>query len=189
MEDIQQTDNFEIVDRPLEDNQEIENSIKDIDLMEVLLSGKAIKKTLKTSRGNFVCLYPTGRDRLKMDQIRAIRRRGIPANTFDDMAEFNNNVWSTLDVVIIDGPEWYKNTKKNNPGWSWEEGPDEELTIELYNEVRSFRSDITEKIKQSPVGRPVERVELPADTTSMDDGTFSGITNRPKSRKDNRSSG
>jgi hypothetical protein len=187
MGEIKQVEHFDIVDR--DEKQEIENTIKDMDIMEILLSGKTIKKTLKTNRGDFICLYPTGRDRLRMDQIRAVRRRGISANTFDDIAELNNNVWSTLDVIIIDGPQWYRNAKKNNPGWSWEEGPDEELTLELYNQARSFRGDIAEKIKQSQVGRPVERIELPADTTPMDDGTFSGITNRPKSRKDNRSSG
>jgi hypothetical protein len=169
---------FEIVDRPPETGDD--KSVREADILQALLSGKAVQKTLKTSRGDFMARYPNGNDRLKIDQLRAVRRRGIPAESFDDQANMNNNIWSTLDVVIIDGPDWYKKAAKKPDGWSWEDGPDEELTIELYNLVRSFRFDIAEKIKQSKLGRPVEKIEYPPNTATVDDGTFSGLTNGPE---------
>jgi hypothetical protein len=175
------SDEFEIVDRPLE--TEDNAAIKETDILGILLSSKAVQKTLKTSRGDFIARYPSGKDRLKIDQIRALRRRGIPAESFDDQANMNNNIWSTLDVVIVDGPDWYKKIRKANSGWSWEEGPDEELAIELYSLVISFRSEVVGKIKQSKLGRPVEKFEFPADSTPVADGAFSGLANGPEGRK------
>jgi hypothetical protein len=173
------SDDFEIVDRPPE--VEDDKSVKETDILETLLSDKVLQKTVKTSRGVFTIRYPSGKDRLKIDQLRALRRHGLPAESFDDAANLNNNIWSTLDVVIVDGPDWYKKAKKKPDGWSWEEGPDEELMVELYNLVRSFRLDVTEKIKRSKLGKPVETVELPAVTAPVDDGAFSGLANGPQS--------
>jgi hypothetical protein len=169
---------FEIVDRPPE--AEDDKSAREADILESLLSGKAVQKTLKTGRGEFTARFPDGKDRLKIDQLRAVRRRGIPAESFDDAANLNNNIWSTLDVVIVDGPDWYKKAKKKPDGWSWEDGPDEELAVELYNLVRSFRLDVAEKIKRSKLGRPVEKIDISADPAPVGGGAFSGLTNGPE---------
>jgi hypothetical protein len=174
---------FEIVDRLSE--EEDCKSAGGMDILESLLSGKAIQKTLKISRGEFIARFPSGRDRIKIDRIRALRRNGIPAESFDDQANMNNNIWSTLDVVIMDGPDWYKKLKKKPGGLSWEDVLDEELTIELYNLVTSFRLDIAEKIKQSKLGKPVETIEYPQDTASLGDGAFSGLANGPENGKFN----
>jgi hypothetical protein len=171
----EKTKDFEIVDRPPE--VEDDKSVRETDILEALLSGKAVQKTLKTSRGDFIARFPDGSDRLKIDQLRALRRRGIPAESFDDAANANNNIWSTLDVVIVDGPDWYKNAKKKPGGWSWEDGPDEELTVELYNLVRVFRLDIAEKIRNSQFGRTVKESPVPSDSAPVGDGAFQGLTN------------
>jgi hypothetical protein len=164
---------FMIVDRP-SGVEQTENG-KDVDVMEVLLSGKAIQKPVQTSRGRFTILYPTGRDRLRIDQRKAIRRRGISADAFDEYAEYNNTVWSTLDIVVVDGPDWYKQAKEKNPHWSWEEGPDEELAVELFDMTRTFRVEITERIRKSRIGKAAGESELPATQAPVDDGTFSGV--------------
>jgi hypothetical protein len=186
MSDKKQTakpEGFEIVDRPPE--AEDDKSIRETDILQSLLSGKAVQKTLKTSRGEFIAIYPLGRERLKMDRIRALRRHGIPADAFDEFANYNNNVWSTLDVVIVDGPDWYKRVKKNNPSWSWEEGPDEELTVELFELVRSFRDEVTEAIRQSDIGKDVGTGKPSTDESTMGDGAFSGLANRPEAAGSN----
>jgi hypothetical protein len=79
---------FMIVERP--SGVEQTEHGKEVDVMETLLSGKAIQKTVMTSRGEFTMLYPTGRDRLRIDRRRATRRGGIPADAFDEYAEYNN---------------------------------------------------------------------------------------------------
>jgi len=171
------SDNFEVVERPVDKEAELK---KERDIFEALLFGNTVQKVLKTSRGDFTAIFPLGRERLRMDRIRAARRRGIPAEAFDEYANYNNNVWSTLDVVITDGPEWYKNAKKKNPAWSWEEGPDEELTVELFELVCSFRGSVTTSIRESKVGRTHGESRQPADEPAVDDGAFSGLTNGPQ---------
>lgn len=154
---------------------------KDPDLFTAMLEGRAITKSFDTSRGTFKIKYPMGRDRIRIDQLKAIRRNGLPAATFDVSAMYNNEVFSTLDVVVIDGPEWWKNARAKDPDWSWEDCPDEELIIELYRLVDTFRGDIQGRIRQS---RPAGKAELgkTGDTaTSVDDGAFSGIANRSSS--------
>jgi hypothetical protein len=179
MSDKTQTvDDYQVVDRPIEEKSGPD--VRDMDILEALLSNKAIQKVFKTSRGEFTVRYPSGSDRLKIDQYRAMRRRGIPSDTFDDVANINNNIWSTLDVVVVDGPNWYTNIKAKNPTWSWEEGPDDELTLELYNLVSTFRSEIALKIHNSEYGRVVEKGVVSENSTPMGGGTFSGLTNGPK---------
>jgi hypothetical protein len=164
---------FMIVERP-SGVEQTENG-KEVDVMETLLSGKAIQKPVMTSRGEFTILYPTGRDRLRIDRRRATRRGGIPADAFDEYAEYNNNVWSTLDIVVVDGPDWYNQAKGKNPRWSWEEVPDEELAVELFDAYRTFRGDITERIRASRMGKVSGESQLSATQTPVDDGAFSGL--------------
>jgi hypothetical protein len=169
------SDEFEIVDRP-ETPVNTEKTPQDI--MEALLSGKSIEQKLKSSRGEFTARYPLGRERLKIDKLKALRRGGIPASSFDEFAEFNNNSYSTLDVVIIDGPEWYKNAKSKNPdGWSWEAVPDEYFVVELFNLVRSFRTTVADRIKQAELGRTAGKSKPAADEPPVGDGAFSGLAN------------
>jgi len=167
-----------IIDRPQEDAAD--KQAKNVDILDSLLSDKVIQKSVKTSRGYFTIRYPSGKDRLKIDQFRALRRHGIPAECFDDVANTNNNIWSTLDVAVVDGPDWYKKIRENNPVWSWEEGPDEELILELYNLVCTFRGEITEKIRKSEFGRIAERSSVPDAATPVGNGAFSGLTNGPQ---------
>lgn len=177
MSDKSQTE-FSIIDRPIEDAGEKQD--KERDILESLLLNKVIQKTVKTSRGYFTIRYPSGKDRLKIDQFRALRRHGIPAECFDDVANTNNNIWSTLDVAVVDGPDWYNKIRKDNPMWSWEGGPDEELIIELYDLVSTFRTDITERIRNSKLGRTVEESPVADAAAPVDNGAFQGLANGPQ---------
>jgi hypothetical protein len=165
---------FMIVDRP--SGLEQTEDGKEFDMLEILLSGKAVQKSVRTSRGDFTILCPTGRERLKIDRLKAVRRGGIRADAFDEYAEYNNNVWSTLDIVVVDGPDWYKQAKEKNPRWSWEEVPDEELAVELFDTARTFRVEIAERIRGSRLGKSSGGGGLPAAQAPVDDGAFSNIT-------------
>jgi len=176
-----QEENLNIIDRPPEEGGD-EKPVKDQDILSALVSDKVIQKSTKTGRGYFTIRYPSGKDRLKIDQYRALRRRGVPAECFDDVANTNNNIWSTLDVAVVDGPDWYKNIRKNNPAWSWEEGPDEELIMELYDAVSTFRADIASKIHNSKFGKATESSAVPGTSEAMGNGAFSGLTNRPEDK-------
>lgn len=152
------------------------------DIFDALLSGKTIEATKETSRGTFTAKYPSGKDRLRTDQLRAYRRNGLSESAFDDRATWNNEVWTLLDICIISGPEWYRAIKSDNPNWTWEDCPDEQLTVELYRWVYSFREQIQAAIRESGP-RGVTAVSPPVEPPkAMADGAFSGLANRPTSR-------
>ena len=151
-----------------------------IDVLSVLLLGKAVEKTIETRRGAFTVRYPSGKDRLRIDRFRALRRGGIPASVFDIGALYNNEVWSTLDVVIVNGPDWYKSAKAENPNWTWEECPDEEFVTELYHLAETFRGGVQQRIRESRLGEVPGRVGSSPSSAVMGDGAFSGLAYGPK---------
>ncbi len=149
------------------------------DIFEALLMGKILEFTKETAHGTFAARYPTGKDKLRMDQLRAYRRNGLSASAFDIQAHYNNVVWTDLDVCIFDGPDWYRKAKADNPNWTWEDCPDEELIAELHRWVSSFRNEIQSRIGESRLGKVGQECKLPEPTAPMGTGAFSGLTNRP----------
>ena len=171
---------FDIVDRPkdeirAQDRGKKAGDAEDMDVLEVLLSGKAIERTIDTKRGAYRVRYPSGKDRFQIDRRRAIRRAGVPAEAFDDYGNFNNLIWSTLDVVVIEGPEWYRRAKAADSAWSWEDCPDEEHTMELYRQVGTFRGDVAKRIQGSRLGEAAPGSGSAPPSAPVGDGAFSGI--------------
>jgi len=144
-------------------------------LFDLLLAGKSVTETVATPRGDFSIKYPAGRDKLRMDQLRAFRRNGLPASAFDVEALFNNDKWSTLDVCVVDGPDWLRAAKAANPNWTWEDCPDEELTSQLYARIESFRKRISGEITASRPSRAAEGSQRLDMAAPLGDGAFSGL--------------
>lgn len=153
------------------------------DLFTQMLAGKAVTKSIETSRGAFKVRYPTGRDRIRIDQVKALRYGGMSASSFDVTAHYNNEVYSTLDVVVIDGPEWWKEAKKKNLQWTWEDCPDEELVVELYHQVDTFRGLVQSSLRKvRPSGGDEPSPSGSADE-AVADGAFSDLTNGPADKR------
>jgi len=168
---------FDVEDAPQREKVQALHE-EEFDLFATMLSGKAITKTFETARGTFKIRFPTGRDRIRIDQLKAIRRNGLPATAFDVSAMYNNEVFSTLDVIIMDGPDWWKKAREKDQNWSWEDCPDEELVIELYRLVDSFRRNVQERLQQARSPGSVELSGPGEPATPMADGAFSGIADR-----------
>lgn len=97
---------------------------KQNDIFYTLLSGKTYKETVETSRGNFVLKFPKHKDVMQIDRRVALMRGGVPAESFDTIANFNLQKVATLDVMVESGPKWYDNLKSKNPNFSWGDMPD-----------------------------------------------------------------
>ena len=91
---------------------------KQNDIFYTLLSGKTYKETVETSRGNFVLKFPKQKDVMQIDRRVALMRGGVPAESFDAIANFNLQKVATLDVMVESGPKWYDNLKSKNPNFS-----------------------------------------------------------------------
>jgi len=147
------------------------------DLFTKLLMGKDYTEEIKTSRGSFTVKFPKTQDHIKIGKIAAFRRNYQPVEGFDMGTESLNIMSSTLDVIVVEGPEWYENAKKLNANFSFMEVPSREFLAELYGKARSFREEIELRIdpRKESDNRSVSTAK--SDDDPMDGGAFGNISN------------
>jgi hypothetical protein len=117
-------------------------------LFTKLLTGKDVTETVKTSRGEFVVKYPLNNDTLAIGRIMIFRRGGIDPQAFDAVTERIIHVSSTLDVIVVSGPDWYEKAKKNNEKFTFLEVPDEQFNEELYQKAHSFCDEVRKQLDE-----------------------------------------
>lgn len=145
------------------------------DLFYTLLSGKTVKKTIETSRGNFVVKFPKQKDLLAVDKRVCMMREGIPATAFDASANFNLQKVAFLDVVVESGDKWFNNLKKQNE-FSWRDMPDEDFVNEVYVKAWSFRQEVQAKLRGNETETDNGTTDEADVSAPVDDGLFSGVT-------------
>lgn len=123
------------------------NEAQTVDLFHAIVMGKEITETIETSRGNFKIKYPRARDIEEIGRKTAWRLNGIPVRCFDANTYNLINYIATLDVIVMEGPDWYKLAKKNNSNFSWADMPDQDFILEVYAKAYSFRTEVQDKIK------------------------------------------
>jgi len=145
------------------------------DLFVSLITGKDATEEVETARGKFTVKYPKPADQIMIARMEAIRRGNTPIESFGTEAETINRMICTLDAVVVSGPKWYEDVKKQNPDFSFAEVPDFEFMMELYGKVYSFREEIVRRLN-SP-GRNDKRVPAAARADdSVDSGAFGNIS-------------
>lgn len=153
---------------------------KQEDIFYALLNGKTVKETIETSRGKFVVKFPKQKDLMFIDRKIAAMRGGLPASSFDDMANFAMQKVAYLDVVIESGEDWFNNIKEKNKSFSWGDMPDTDFIDEVYVKAWSFRLKVQSNFrgneKTTDKGTVVE--ENMAET--VDNGLFSGVAGKVK---------
>ena len=139
-----------------------------------LLSGQEATKEIETSRGTFVVKFPKQKDRLAIGRLMSLNRGGLPVNSFDVETENRNLICSTLNVVVTGAPEWFESAKKRTKNFGFEEVPDEEFLLELYQKACSFRNEVQELLnpkERATIGR------IPTDegmVSNVEHGVFDG---------------
>lgn len=82
--------------------------------------------------------FPKEKDRTAIDLLEASRRGGVPVESFTPAANSRLNEIATLDIVVIDGADWYKAAKQRNKNFSWGDMPDTEFVDSLFVEAWTF---------------------------------------------------
>lgn len=162
------------------ENNDIINDIEQEDLFYKLLNGNTVTEEIETSRGTFTVKFPKQKDLMLVDRRIAAMRGGLPASSFDDVANFAMQKIAYLDVVVVDGEVWFNKLKEKNTNWSWGEMPDVDFIDEVYVKAWSFRLKVQEQFKRneekadtgSTVGQDV--------SNTVDNGLFSGVTKSAK---------
>ena len=147
-----------------------------VDLFNSIVLGKDVTETIKTSRGDFKVKFPRARDIQQIGRLQALRLNGIPVECFDkNVLAFIQEI-ATLDVVVLEGPAWYENAKKENINFSWLDIPSQAYIQEVYAKAYDFRLEVQKLLESNGKDGNIE-VAAVSDTENNDSsGLFDGIS-------------
>ena len=118
-------------------------------MFNAIVMGKDVTEIIKTSRGDFKVKYPRARDIQQIGRLQALRLNGIPIECFDRNVLALIQEIATLDVVVLEGPSWYENAKKENVNFSWLEIPSQSYIQEVYAKAYEFRLKVQKLIESN----------------------------------------
>lgn len=146
------------------------------DLFTCLVMGKDVTSTVETSRGEFVVKFPKQKDVVSIGRVMAYWRNGLSSSSFDKVSERAIMVCSSLDIVVTDGPEWYKKAKKASGSFSFQEVPDIQFLEELYAKALEFREQVQEKLDTPQKTKSKRLPSAKNDGDSLDSGAFENLS-------------
>lgn len=131
----------------LENNAEELNDTQKESMFNSIVMGKDVTETIKTSRGDFKVKYPRARDIQQIGRLQAIRLNGIPIECFDKNIIALMQEIATLDVIVLEGPAWFENAKKENVNFTWGDIPLQSYIQEVYAAAYTFRLKVQKLIE------------------------------------------
>jgi hypothetical protein len=146
------------------------------DYFTKMVMGKDVVEEVETSRGTFTVKYPKPKDMLAIGRVAAFRRDFKPAGAFDGQTEMFNVMASTLDVVVVSGPEWYETAKKANKNFTFLEAPGREFISELYGKAYSFREEVDKRLEAEAGGAGGAVPAAAGADEAVDGGAFGGLS-------------
>ena len=120
---------------------------KRVDMFNSIVMGNDVTETVKTSRGDFKVKFPRARDIQQIGRLQALRLNGIPIECFDRNVLALIQEIATLDIVVLEGPSWYENAKKENVNFSWLDIPSQAFIQEVYAKAYEFRLKVQKLIE------------------------------------------
>ena len=131
----------------LETTTETLNDEERTSMFNAIVMGKDVTETIETSRGKFKVKYPRARDIQAIGRLQAFRLNGVPIECFDKNVLALIQEIATLDVVVLEGPAWYENAKKENINFSWLDIPSQSFIQEVYAKAYHFRLEVQKLIE------------------------------------------
>ena len=149
------------------------------DLFTKLLLGKDVIEKVETSRGVFTVKYPKPDDLMTIGRVEALRRDYKPPASFNYETEMINVMASTLDVIVVSGPDWFTNAKKLNPDFTFLEVPSRAFLVELYSKAHSFRDETERRLGEAE--KPADKRVPAADGNDVppNGGAFGDLSSEP----------
>lgn len=160
----------------IENKTELLDDDKRISMFNSIVMGKDVTERIKTSRGDFKVKYPRARDIQQIGRLQALRLNGIPIECFDRNVLALIQEIATLDVVVLEGPAWYENAKKENVNFSWLDIPSQAYIQEVYAKAYEFRLKV-QKLLESDSNEGDKELDSVSDVEDNDSsGLFDGIS-------------
>lgn len=140
------------------------------DPFNFLLSGKKLTRKLKTHRGVFTITFPLPSDLRKIEYRLADMLDGRSVTSFTSRALSDMKAYATLDVVITDGPAWWKALE------AADQCPDDSLIEKLYRGYLRHYRKVQKALSSDEPGEDVGDDILGDSTENVDDAAFSDLT-------------
>jgi hypothetical protein len=131
----------------IEQKKEELNEDQRTSMFNSIVMGKDVTEKIETSRGAFKVKYPRARDIQQIGRLQALRLNGIPIDCFDKNVLALIQEIATLDVIVLEGPAWYENAKKENINFSWLDVPSQAYIQEVYAKAYDFRLKVQKLIE------------------------------------------
>ena len=160
----------------LEQKKEELNDEQKTNMFNSIVMGKDVTETIETSRGKFKVKYPRARDIQAIGRLQALRLNGIPIECFDKNVLALIQEIATLDVVVLEGPAWYENAKKENVNFSWLDIPSQSYIQEVYAKAYQFRLKVQKLIESNSKEGDKELDSVSNVEDNGSPGLFDGIS-------------
>lgn len=159
----------------IEKKEEMLDKSQQTSMFNSIVMGKDVTETIHTSKGDFKVKYPRARDVQQIGKLQAYRLGGVSIDSFDKNILAMIQQIATLDVLVIEGPTWYENAKKENPNFSWLEIPSQAFIMEVYAKAYEFRLKV-QKLIESDGSEGNSGMATVSDVEDNDSpGLFDGI--------------
>ena len=149
---------------------------KRVDMFNSIVMGKDVTEIIKTSRGDFKVKFPRARDIQQIGRLQALRLNGIAIECFDRNVLALIQEIATLDVVILEGPHWYENAKKENVNFSWLDIPSQAYIQEVYAKAYEFRLKVQKQLESNDKEGNTEMAAVSDNEDNGSSGLFDKIS-------------
>lgn len=114
----------------------------------------------------------------QIGRLQAIRLNGISVDCFDKNILGLIQEIATLDVLVLEGPAWFENARKENTNFSWADIPLQSFVQEVYALVSGFRVKVQDMLSgdKEKGDNAMAAVESPKSDDS--NGLFDGLTTK-----------
>ena len=159
----------------IEQKEDILDETQRSNMFTSIVMGKDVTEIIKTSRGDFKVKYPRARDIQAIGRLQAYRLNGVPSDSFDkNVLAFIQQV-ATLDVLVLEGPAWFENAKKENVNFSWLDIPSQSYIMEVYGALYTFRLKVQKLIESDGKERDTGMDAVSNSESDGGPGLFDGV--------------
>lgn len=166
---------MEIKDLPKVNNEKELTETQKNDLFGNIIRGKDVTEKIETSRGTFEVKFPRMKDLEVIGRVLANRLNGIPVQSMDPNVYSLMSKIATLDIIVVSGPAWYENAKKDN-GFTWGDIPVQSFIEEVHAKAFDFRLKVQELLERNSETENTGMVTGVGNDDVGNPGLFEGLS-------------
>lgn len=140
------------------------------DLFERIINGEDIVEEVQTKRGTFKIKFPLGSDFIEITKRKYEYLGDLDPKKLSREEMIDIDAYATLDVVIVDSPEWWKKLKNSS------KCPDPSIIVELYRGFLRHYGEIQKLIHGGGDNESNRKPKSKKPTEDVGIEPFSGIT-------------